>query len=89
MSQDASLSLISETELEFKASPNFPVGCPTLDLCAAWDASDKNLFIYRPQGQVVSKIHQSGKPGSKAPDALTVTWKPDGECAFQPCAYIY
>jgi anaphase-promoting complex subunit 4 len=49
-----------------------------LDLSATWDAVGKNLLIYRPPGQVVSKIHQVAPPGSKAPEALAVTWKPDG-----------
>lgn len=79
MANDASLSAFSETELGFKAAAGFPVACPTLDLCAAWDDTDKSLFIYRPQGQVVSKIHQLGRPGTKAPEAVAVTWKLDGK----------
>lgn len=78
MAQDASLSLHSETSFDFKATAGYPVGNPALDLCTAWDAAGRNLYIYRPGGQVVSKIHQYSAPGSKAPDALTVTWKPDG-----------
>ncbi|OAA58788.1 anaphase-promoting complex component Cut20/Apc4 [Cordyceps fumosorosea ARSEF 2679] len=79
MAGDASLRLLSEAEFEFKAPTGFPVSCPTLDLSATWDGSDKNLFIYRPPNQAVSKIHQLGPLGSKAPDALAVTWKPDGQ----------
>ncbi|CEJ81424.1 hypothetical protein VHEMI01548 [[Torrubiella] hemipterigena] len=79
MAQDASLSQHSETSFDFKATAGYPVGNPALDLCTAWDAAGRNLYIYRPGGQVVSKIHQYSAPGSKAPDALTVTWKPDGQ----------
>lgn len=78
MADHASLRLLSEAEFEFKAPNGFPVGCPTLDLCTTWDGGDKNLLIYRPPNQTVSKIHQVGPPGTKAPDALAVTWKPDG-----------
>ncbi|UNI21530.1 hypothetical protein JDV02_007510 [Purpureocillium takamizusanense] len=72
------LSLMSETELDSRASNGLPAGCPTLDLAATWDSSGKSLLIYRPPGQVVSRIHQVGEPGKKAPEAVAVTWKPDG-----------
>lgn len=79
MAGDASLQLLSEAEFESKAPNGFPVSCPTLDLSTTWDADEKDLLIYRPPNQAVSKIHQVGPPGSKAPDALAVTWKPDGK----------
>lgn len=79
MAEAAGLSLFSETEFEQKAPSSFPVSCPTLDLATTWDGDGRNLFIYRPPGQVVSKIHQVAAPGQKAPDALVATWKPDGE----------
>jgi anaphase-promoting complex subunit 4 len=75
------LTLFSEIEYEEKASKGYPASCPTLDLSATWDAAGKNLFIYRPPSQAVSKIHQVAAPGKKAPDAQAVTWKPDGTYA--------
>ncbi|KAG6040531.1 hypothetical protein E4U41_000244 [Claviceps citrina] len=73
------LVLYSETVFESKAPPNFPLSCPSLDLSTTWDAAGRNLFIYRPPAQAVSKIHQvGGASGSKAPEVVTVTWKPDG-----------
>lgn len=72
------LSLSSETELENRASTGFPVTCPTLDLAATWDSVTKNVLLYRPPSQVVSKIHQLGPPGTKGPEALAITWKADG-----------
>ncbi|EGX89143.1 anaphase-promoting complex component Cut20/Apc4 [Cordyceps militaris CM01] len=79
MTGDASLRLLSEAEFEFKAPNGFPVSCPTLDLSTTWDDGEKNLFIYRPPNQAVSKIHQRAPPGTTAPDALAATWKPDGQ----------
>lgn len=73
------LSIFSETEFEHRAPDDFPVTCPTLDLTATWEATARNVLICRPPGQAVSKIHQLGPPGSKALDALAVTWKPDGQ----------
>jgi anaphase-promoting complex subunit 4 len=73
------LSLFSETEFEQRAPESFPVTCPTLDLTATWDGASRNVLVYRPPGQTISKIHQLGPPGSKALDALAVTWKPDGQ----------
>lgn len=73
------LPLFSETEFEHRAPDNFPVSCPTLDLTVTWEAAARDVLIYRPPGQAVSKIHQLGPPGSKALEALAVTWKPDGE----------
>jgi len=81
MAQPLELSLISETEFESRAPSGLPAGCPTLDLAATWDSSGRNLLIYRPPGQVVSRIHQVGLPGKKVPEAVAVTWKPDGSSA--------
>ncbi|KAG5934110.1 hypothetical protein E4U53_000760, partial [Claviceps sorghi] len=79
MSADSShLVLYSETVFESEAPSNFPLSCPSLDLSTTWDAAGRNLFIYRPPTQVVSKIHQVPASGSKAPEAVAVTWKPDG-----------
>ncbi|KAK7433094.1 hypothetical protein QQZ08_000023 [Neonectria magnoliae] len=79
MAEEKQLSLFSETEYEDKAPNGYPVSCPTLDLSATWDGAGRNLFICRPPKQVVSKIHQVGAPGQKAPEAQAVTWKPDGQ----------
>ncbi|PNY24707.1 Coatomer subunit delta [Tolypocladium capitatum] len=79
MAQAKQLSLFSEIEIESRAPNGFPVSCPTLDLATTWDGDGRNLYIYRPPGQAVSKIHQVGPPGEKAPEAVTVTWKPDGQ----------
>ncbi|KAH6890369.1 anaphase-promoting complex, cyclosome, subunit 4-domain-containing protein [Thelonectria olida] len=73
------LTLFSEIEYEEKVPKGYPASCPTLDLSATWDAAGKNLLIYRPPSQAVSKIHQVAAPGKKAPDAQAVTWKPDGQ----------
>ncbi|PTB62161.1 hypothetical protein BBK36DRAFT_8547 [Trichoderma citrinoviride] len=75
------LELLSETELQSKAPAGrrFPVGCPTLDLAATWDQDDKNLLIYRPPDQIVSKIHQAAAPGEAAPEVCSVSWRPDGQ----------
>ncbi|KAM4055338.1 anaphase-promoting complex, cyclosome, subunit 4 domain-containing protein [Hirsutella rhossiliensis] len=79
MDQAKQLSLFSDNEFESRAPHGFPVGCPTLDVATTWDSGSKNLFIYRPPGQVVSKIHQISAPGEAAPEAVAVTWKPDGQ----------
>ena len=79
MAQRQQLSLFSETEFQQVAGGQFPVICPTLDLSATWEDGGKNLMIYRPPRQSVSKIHQLGTPGATAPEPLAVTWKPDGE----------
>lgn len=75
------LELLGETELQTKtpAGRRFPVGCPTLDLAATWDQDDRNLLVYRPPDQVVSKIHQVAAPGEAAPEVRAVTWRPDGQ----------
>lgn len=73
------LVLYSETVFESKAPDNFPLSCPSLDLSTTWDAVGRKLLIYRPPEQIVSKIHQVGAgPGPRAPEVVTVTWKPDG-----------
>ncbi|KAF4983886.1 hypothetical protein FZEAL_827 [Fusarium zealandicum] len=79
MTQENQLVLFSETEYQDRAPSTYPVSCPTLDLSATWDPSDKNLLVYRPPGQVVSKIHQVGAPGEKAPETQAVTWRSDGQ----------
>ncbi|KAF7546481.1 hypothetical protein G7Z17_g8410 [Cylindrodendrum hubeiense] len=79
MAQEKQLALFSETEYEERAPNGYPVSCPTLDLSATWDSAARNLFIYRPPRQAVSKIHQVSAPGQKAPEAQAVTWKPDGQ----------
>ena len=73
------LSLFSETEFEHRAPDALPTSCPTLDLTATWESGGRNVFIYRPPDQIVSKIHQLPRPGGKVPEALAVTWKADGE----------
>ncbi|KAM0190912.1 hypothetical protein ACHAPI_009136 [Fusarium lateritium] len=79
MAQQKQLVLFSATEYQDRVSDGYPVSCPTLDLSVTWDKTDKNILVYRPPGQVVSKIHQVGAPGEKAPDAQTVTWRSDGQ----------
>ncbi|KAL7929912.1 anaphase-promoting complex, cyclosome, subunit 4 domain-containing protein [Trichoderma chlorosporum] len=78
---ESELELLGETELQAKtpAGRRFPVGCPTLDLAATWDQDDKNLLVYRPPDQIVSKIHQAAAPGEAAPEVRAVTWRPDGQ----------
>ncbi|KAG6002992.1 hypothetical protein E4U21_002467 [Claviceps maximensis] len=73
------LVLYSETVFESKAPSIFPLSCPSLDLSTTWDAAGRNLFIYRPPAQAVSRIHQVAAPGCKAPEVVAVTWKPDGQ----------
>uniref|UniRef100_A0A0D2XZN0 Anaphase-promoting complex subunit 4 n=1 Tax=Fusarium oxysporum (strain Fo5176) TaxID=660025 RepID=A0A0D2XZN0_FUSOF len=79
MAQRNQLAPFSATEYQDRAPDGYPVSCPTLDLSATWDPVDKNILVYRPPGQVVSKIHQVGAPGLKAPDAQAVTWRSDGQ----------
>ncbi|RFU75006.1 anaphase-promoting complex component cut20 apc4 [Trichoderma arundinaceum] len=76
MAQTTGLELLGETELEAKtpAGGRFPVGCPTLDLAATWDQEDRNLLVYRPPNQIVSKIHQAASPGERAPEFLSLGW---------------
>ncbi len=78
MSGPKKLSLFSENNFESRAPDGFPVSCPTLDIAATWDGGNENLLIYRSRGQLVSKIHQLGARGEPSPEALAVTWKPDG-----------
>ncbi|EWZ34994.1 hypothetical protein FOCG_10993 [Fusarium oxysporum f. sp. radicis-lycopersici 26381] len=79
MAQRNQLAPFSATEYQDRAPDGYPVSCPTLDLSATWDPVDENILVYRPPGQVVSKIHQAGAPGQKAPDAQAVTWRSDGQ----------
>ncbi|KYK55848.1 hypothetical protein DCS_07813 [Drechmeria coniospora] len=78
MAQVKQLTLLSETEFDSKAPNGFPASCPKLDLATVWDTGGRNLLIYRPPNQVISKIHHVGAPGKPAPEAVAVTWKPDG-----------
>lgn len=84
MAQAKELELLGETELQSKTPPGgrFPISCPTLDLAATWDQDDRNLLVYRPPGQIVSKIHQVASPGEKVPEVCAVTWRPDGKYAL-------
>ncbi|KAG9253949.1 anaphase-promoting complex, cyclosome, subunit 4-domain-containing protein [Emericellopsis atlantica] len=75
----AELILYSQTEIEYRVSEGLLVGCPTLDLCASREASGNLVRVHRPPQQIVSKIQQLGSPGVKAPEALTLTWKADGQ----------
>ncbi|ODA81562.1 hypothetical protein RJ55_00062 [Drechmeria coniospora] len=79
MAQVKQLTLLSETEFDSKAPNGFPASCPKLDLATVWDTGGRNLLIYRPPNQVISKIHHVGAPGKPAPEAVAVTWKPDGK----------
>nr|XP_036584808.1 anaphase-promoting complex component cut20 apc4 [Colletotrichum truncatum]KAF6794458.1 anaphase-promoting complex component cut20 apc4 [Colletotrichum truncatum] len=59
--------LIDETRYDHRVADGFPSSNPAVDLSVSWDASGKNLLVYRPKDQVVSKIHQFAKPGESAP----------------------
>lgn len=85
MAQAKELELLGETELQSKTPPGgrFPIGCPTLDLAVTWDQEDRNLLVYRPPDQIVSKIHQVASAGEKTPEVCAVTWTPDGK--YGPC----
>jgi anaphase-promoting complex subunit 4 len=72
------LSVFSETNFNHRVPDNLPASCPTVDLSATWDDASRNLLIFRPKDQIVSKIHQVGKPGLAAPTPQAVKWKPDG-----------
>lgn len=72
------IPLLSEVDFDHRSPDGFPVTCPTLDLTVTWENGGKNLLIIRPPGQIVSKVHQLGQPGEKAPDVLAVKWKQDG-----------
>ncbi|PHH72967.1 hypothetical protein CDD80_4128 [Ophiocordyceps camponoti-rufipedis] len=80
MAQAKQLVLFSETELDSRAPRGFPVGCPTLDVALTWDSGSSSLVVYRPPGQVISKVHQlAGAQGEAAPEAVAATWSPDGQ----------
>ncbi|RCI13888.1 hypothetical protein L249_7962 [Ophiocordyceps polyrhachis-furcata BCC 54312] len=79
MAQVKQLVLLSETELNSRAPRGFPVGCPTLDVASSWDSNSKSLFVYRPPGQVISKMHLLRAHGEAALEAVAVTWSPDGQ----------
>ncbi|KAJ0167617.1 Anaphase-promoting complex subunit 4 [Colletotrichum tanaceti] len=79
MAKNMQLRAYSETRFDHRVADGFPFCNPTVDLSVSWDASGKNLLIYRPSEQVVSKIHQFAKTGQQAPEPQAVRWKPDGQ----------
>ncbi|KAM0334150.1 hypothetical protein ACHAQA_001170 [Verticillium albo-atrum] len=79
MAEPQPLRLISETKFDHRVPDGLPRSNPTVDLSVTWDAAAKNLLIYRPRDQVVSKIHQYARPGTTAPEPLALQWKPDGQ----------
>ncbi|KAK2000619.1 anaphase-promoting complex component Cut20/Apc4 [Colletotrichum falcatum] len=79
MVRTTQLRSYSETKFEHRVADGFPCSNPTVDLSVSWDATGKNLLIYRPKDQVVSKIHQFAKPGQQTPQPQAVRWKPDGQ----------
>lgn len=85
MAAPTPLRLLSETLYDHRAPPGLPKSNPTVDLSATWDASAKNLLIYRSKDQVVSKLHQYSRPGTTAPEPLAVTWKPNGVLFYPVC----
>ncbi|KAH6671548.1 anaphase-promoting complex component Cut20/Apc4 [Plectosphaerella plurivora] len=78
MEKATPLHLVSETKFDHRVPAGLPKSNPTVDLSVSWDALGKNLLIYRPKDQVVSKIHQYVRPGAAAPEPLAITWKSDG-----------
>ncbi|KAG7133645.1 hypothetical protein HYQ45_008214 [Verticillium longisporum] len=79
MAEPQPLRLISETKFDHRVPDGLPKSNPTVDLSVTWDAAARNLLIYRPRDQVVSKIHQYARPGTTAPEPLALKWKPDGQ----------
>ncbi|KZL83781.1 anaphase-promoting complex component cut20 apc4 [Colletotrichum incanum] len=79
MAETTQLRPYSETRFDHRVADGFPCSNPTVDLSVSWDALGKNLLIYRPREQVVSKIHQFAKPGQQAAQPQAVRWKPDGQ----------
>ncbi|OHF02630.1 anaphase-promoting complex component Cut20/Apc4 [Colletotrichum orchidophilum] len=79
MDETMQLGHYSDTKFDHRVAKGFPCSNPTVDLSVSWDAQGKNLLIYRPREQVVSKIHQFAKPGQQAPEPQAVRWKPDGQ----------
>ncbi|KAF3354061.1 hypothetical protein VdG1_00318 [Verticillium dahliae VDG1] len=79
MAEPQPLRLISETKFDHRVPDGLPKSNPTVDLAVTWDAAARNLLIYRPRDQVVSKIHQYARPGTTAPEPLALKWKPDGQ----------
>ncbi|KAK1971203.1 anaphase-promoting complex component Cut20/Apc4 [Colletotrichum sublineola] len=79
MAKIISLRSYSETRFDHRVTDGFPCSNPAVDLSVSWDATGKNLLIYRPREQVVSKIHQFAKPGQQTPQPQAVRWKPDGQ----------
>ncbi|KAK1987036.1 anaphase-promoting complex component Cut20/Apc4 [Colletotrichum cereale] len=79
MAKTTQLRSYSETRFDHRVTDAFPCSNPTVDLSVSWDAAGKNLLIYRPREQVVSKIHQFAKPGQQTPQPQAVRWKPDGQ----------
>ncbi|TID02836.1 Anaphase-promoting complex subunit 4 [Colletotrichum higginsianum] len=79
MAKNMQLRSYSETRFDHRVADGYPFSNPTVDLSVSWDASGKNLLIYRPREQVVSKIHQFAKTGQQAPEPQAVRWKPDGQ----------
>ncbi|KAM0285309.1 hypothetical protein ACHAQH_001498 [Verticillium albo-atrum] len=79
MAESQPLRLISETKFDHRVPDGLLRSNPTVDLSVTWDAAAKNLLIYRPRDQVVSKIHQYSRPGTTAPQPLALKWKPDGQ----------
>lgn len=81
MAEPQPLRLISETKFDHRVPDGLPKSNPTVDLSVTWDAAARNLLIYRPRDQVVSKIHQYARPGTTAPEPLALKWKPDGRAS--------
>ncbi|EFQ28492.1 anaphase-promoting complex component Cut20/Apc4 [Colletotrichum graminicola] len=79
MAKITQLRSYSETRFDHRVADGFPCSNPTVDLSVSWDATGKNLLIYRPREQVVSKIHQFAKPGQQTLQPQAVRWKPDGQ----------
>ncbi|KAG7116603.1 Anaphase-promoting complex subunit 4 like protein [Verticillium longisporum] len=79
MAEPQPLRLISETKFDHRVPDGLPKSNPAVDLSVTWDAAARNLLIYRPRDQVVSKIHQYSRPGTTAPEPLALKWKPDGQ----------
>ncbi|KAL5614639.1 hypothetical protein BROUX41_004738 [Berkeleyomyces rouxiae] len=77
MSAPQKLRLYSETTFECPSPHDSPSTCPTLDLSATLDADNRNVLVYRPNGEQVCKMQQGARFGGSTVTATR--WKPNGQ----------